>query len=38
VLRILYVMVYVAGQGNLRSAVWTGAFAVNVAILFIGYR
>lgn len=38
VLRILYVMVYVAGLGNLRSAVWTGAFAVNVAILFIGYR
>ncbi len=38
VLRILYVMMYVAGLGNLRSAVWTGAFAINVAILFIGYR
>jgi uncharacterized MAPEG superfamily protein len=38
VLRILYVMMYVAGLANLRSVVWAAAFAVNLAILFIGYR
>lgn len=38
VLRILYVMMYVAGLANLRSLVWTVAFAVNVGILFLGYR
>lgn len=38
VLRILYIMMYVAGMANVRSIVWTAAFAVNVAILFIGYR
>ena len=38
VLRILYVMMYVAGMANARSLVWTAAFVVNVAILFVGYR
>jgi uncharacterized MAPEG superfamily protein len=38
VLRILYVMMYVGGMSNARSVVWTAAFVVNVAILFLGYR
>ena len=38
VLRILYVMMYVGGMAKVRSAVWATAFAVNAAILFIGYR
>ncbi len=38
VLRILYIMMYVAGIANIRSMVWAAAFAVNLGILFIGYR
>ena len=38
VLRLLYIMMYVAGMGNLRSAVWFAALAVNVGILLVGYR
>ncbi|MES2949908.1 MAG: MAPEG family protein [Pseudomonadota bacterium] len=38
VLRILYVMMYVAGMAKARSIVWTTALVVNIAILFIGYR
>jgi uncharacterized MAPEG superfamily protein len=38
VLRLLYIMMYVAGMANLRSAVWFAAFAVNVGILLVGYR
>jgi uncharacterized MAPEG superfamily protein len=38
VLRILYVMAYIAGQGNIRSLIWSLAFAVNIGILFIGYH
>ena len=38
VLRILYVMMYVAGFGKARSMVWTAALVVNIGILFIGYR
>ncbi len=38
VLRILYVMMYVAGMARARSTVWTIALVVNIAILFIGYR
>jgi uncharacterized MAPEG superfamily protein len=38
VLRILYIMMYVAGMATVRSAVWATAFAVNIAILFLGYR
>jgi uncharacterized MAPEG superfamily protein len=37
-LRMIYIMMYVAGLATVRSAVWTIAFAINVAILFIGYR
>ena len=38
VLRILYIMMYVAGMANVRSVVWVAALAVNLGILFIGYR
>ena len=38
VLRILYIMAYVAGQGTIRSTLWGLAFAVNIGILLIGYR
>jgi uncharacterized MAPEG superfamily protein len=38
VLRLLYIMMYVSGMANLRSAVWTLALLVNIAILFAGYR
>ena len=38
VLRLLYIMMYVAGMGNLRSAVWFAALSVNVGILLVGYR
>jgi uncharacterized MAPEG superfamily protein len=37
-LRALYIMMYVAGLSTIRSLVWTIALAVNIAILFIGYR
>ncbi|MFM2050765.1 MAG: hypothetical protein RL682_1256 [Pseudomonadota bacterium] len=38
VLRLLYIMMYVAGMANARSGVWTLALLINVAILFTGYR
>jgi uncharacterized MAPEG superfamily protein len=38
VLRVLYIMMYVAGIPKIRSAVWTLALLVNIGILFIGYR
>ena len=38
VLRMVYIMMYVAGLPTIRSAVWFLAFLVNVWILFIGYR
>jgi uncharacterized MAPEG superfamily protein len=38
VLRMVYIMMYVSGMANLRSIVWTLALAVNIAILFSGYR
>lgn len=37
-LRVLYVAMYVGDMPMARSAVWTGAFLINIAILFIGYR
>lgn len=37
-LRMIYIMMYVAGLATLRSIVWSLALAVNIAILFIGYR
>jgi uncharacterized MAPEG superfamily protein len=38
VLRIAYVMMYVANLANARSAIWVLALLVNIAILFSGYR
>lgn len=38
VLRLVFIMLYVANLANLRSLVWLLAFGVNVAILFAGYR
>ena len=38
VLRVLYIMMYVAGIPTVRSVVWTLALLVNIGILFIGYR
>ena len=35
-LRIVYIGIYVSGQGSLRSAVWALGFVVNLAILFAG--
>ena len=38
VLRLVYILLYVGGQASARSVVWTLALAVNVGILFAGYR
>jgi uncharacterized MAPEG superfamily protein len=38
VLRLVYIMMYVADLPRVRTPVWAAAFAVNVAILLIGYR
>ena len=38
VLRMLYILMYLANLPMVRSGVWTMALVVNVAILFIGYR
>ncbi|MDZ7920610.1 MAPEG family protein [Rhodoferax sp.] len=38
VLRMLYIMMYVAGLGTARSIVWSLALASNIAILLVGYR
>lgn len=35
VLRLLYVMMYVANMANARSLIWTLALLTNVAILFV---
>ncbi len=37
-LRLLFIMMYVANLATIRSAVWALALGVNVAILFSGYR
>ena len=37
-LRILYIAMYVAGLGTLRSALWGLAFAVNLGIFLSGWR
>jgi len=37
-LRGLYILMYLANRANVRSLVWGLALAVNVAILFAGYR
>ena len=38
VLRMMFVMTYVAGLSTARSILWTLAFAANIAILFTGYH
>ena len=37
-LRIFYILMYVSDMPTARSALWAGAFLVNIAILFVGYR
>lgn len=37
-LRVAYVVVYVADMANTRSAIWFLALLINIAILFAGYR
>ena len=37
-MRIVYIMMYVAGLPTVRSIVWTLALLLNVWILFAGYR
>jgi uncharacterized MAPEG superfamily protein len=37
-LRIAYVIMYLADLAKARSAIWTLALLVNIAILFSGYR
>ncbi len=37
-LRVFYILMYVADMPKARSAVWSVALLVNMAILFIGYR
>jgi uncharacterized MAPEG superfamily protein len=37
-LRVVYILLYVANQAGLRSVVWVLALAINIAILFAGYR
>ena len=38
VLRIAYIMMYVADMAKTRSAIWVTAFVVNIWILFSGFR
>ena len=38
VLRIAYVMMYVADMAKSRSVIWAAALLVNIGILFLGYR
>ena len=38
VLRVVYIMMYLANLASLRSLVWVLALVINVAILFAGYR
>ncbi len=37
-LRVAYIGLYVADRPNARSLVWLAALAVNVALLFVGWR
>ena len=38
VLRLGYVLMYVADMAKTRSAIWLAGLLVNIAILFLGYR
>jgi uncharacterized MAPEG superfamily protein len=37
-LRVVYILLYIANQASLRSVVWLLALCINMAILFAGYR
>ena len=37
-LRVVYILLYVANLASLRSVVWLLGLGVNIAILFAGYR
>src|SRR4051812_33527441 len=37
-LRVMYIAMYVGGLPTVRSAIWVLALAVNLGILFAGYR
>jgi uncharacterized MAPEG superfamily protein len=37
-LRIIYILMYIAGLPAVRSGIWALAFAVNIGILFSGFR
>jgi uncharacterized MAPEG superfamily protein len=38
VLRIIYVMMYIAGMAKMRSVVWALALVANISILFLGFK
>ncbi|WP_431096691.1 MAPEG family protein [Polaromonas aquatica] len=38
VLRIAYIMMYIADLAKARSAIWVSALFINILILFSGYR
>ena len=38
VLRMAYVLMYVADMPKTRSSIWATALVINIAILFLGYR
>lgn len=38
VLRLLYIMMYLANMSTIRSIIWGVAWLVNLSILLIGYR
>ena len=38
VLRMAYVLMYVADMAKTRSSIWATALVMNIAILFLGYR
>jgi len=38
VLRIAYILMYVADMAKTRSVIWATAWAVNIWILFTGFR
>lgn len=37
-LRVGYILVYIADMAKIRSGIWTLALIVNMAIFFLGYR
>jgi uncharacterized MAPEG superfamily protein len=37
-LRIFYVITYVGDMATARTALWVSAFAINIGILFLGWR